>query len=41
MKKVSLELSLLLSSVVFAGPYDKPGFVTYQKDGRIGVFKVG
>jgi hypothetical protein len=41
MKKVLLALSLVMSSVVFAGPYDKPGFVTYEKDGRIWVFKVG
>lgn len=41
MKKVLLAMSLVLSSAVFAGPYDKPGFVTYEKDGRIWVFKEG
>ena len=41
MKKVLLALSLVMSAAVFAGPYDKLGFVTYEKDGRVWVFKAG
>lgn len=32
-------LTALVSMSVFAGPYDKPGFVTFEKDGRVWVFK--
>lgn len=39
MKKLLLIISLLASFSVFAGPYDKPGFVTFEKDGRLWVFK--
>ncbi len=31
----------LFSLSVFAGPYDKPGFVTFEKDSRVWVFKTG
>ena len=41
MKKVLLAMSLMMSATAFAGTYDKPGFVTHEKDGRIWVFKVG
>ena len=41
MKKIFVAMMLVMSSAVFAGPYDKPGFVTYEKDGRVWVFKEG
>lgn len=34
-------LAALFSVSVFAGPYDKPGFVTFEVDGRVWVFKTG
>lgn len=40
--KKSLAIASLIAFVsmsVFAGPYDKPGFVTFEVDGRVWVFK--
>ncbi len=44
MKKLSLTAAVLsgvLSTGAWAGPYDKPGFVTELDDGRLWVFREG
>lgn len=43
MKKslVITAFAALFSMSVFAGPYDKPGFETFEVDGRVWVFKTG
>ena len=44
--KVSSVVTVLLavlfaSSTIAASPYDKPGFITFEKEGRLWVFKEG
>lgn len=40
-KRISVAVMMVTSALVWAGSYDKPGFVTKVEDGRLWVFKAG